>query len=274
MLTHNFRIITGKAVKYMVTLKDENAKDKETVLNDDAAIYQRREEKTERQKFSEMKTFKEKLNYFRMYYLKTVLAVIAIIGLVISLIYTIITPGDEYLLRVAFVDYPFDISLTQEMETDFIEASGITLGEHEKIEFDGSTYQISTRDVSSASVLSTHIMAREIDIMIAPESLYTVYAFNGTLLSLTEELPTDLYAKLTDRFFFCKLKQENESIEDATGDDYVLGIYLDETPFWDKYKQYIFSDERPVVGIVLNGPNRDNAKAFLRYLFENMPEID
>ena len=58
----------------MITLKDADAKEKETVLDDDASIYQRREKKTERQKFSEMKTPHDKLNYFRMYYLRGTLA--------------------------------------------------------------------------------------------------------------------------------------------------------------------------------------------------------
>ena len=73
-------------------------------------------------------------------------------------------------------------------------------------------------------------MAREIDIVIAPESSFLAYAFNGTMASLTEVLPSDLYGALSNRFFLSKVRQENEGIEDAKGEDYVLGIYLDNTP--------------------------------------------
>ena len=254
---------------FMVTLKDSDAKEKETVLKDDASIYQKREKKSERQKFSEMKTFQEKVNYFKMYYLKMTLAGILIAGLAIYFIYTVASPKDKNLLRVAFVDYFFMDEATTEMAADFIEAKNITLGEHEVITFDGSSYQISgSGNYNAATVFSTHVMAREIDMIIAPESSFKAYAFNGSIGSLTELLPSDLYGELSDRFFLSKLRQENEGIEDAVGEDYVLGIYLDETPFWEKYGSFVQGNDRPVIGIIVNGPNKEYAVEFLRYVFE------
>lgn len=252
----------------MVTLKDSDAKEKETVLKDDASIYQKREKKTEREKFSEMKTFKDKINYFKMYYLKILLAGVVIAGFLIYLIYTVVSPKDKSLLRVAFVDYLFASEVTDEMASDFIDAAGITLGEHEVISFDGTSYQISgSAGYSTATVFSTHVMAKEIDLIIAPESSFQTYAFNGSIGSLTELLPSDLYGALSDRFFLSKVRQKDEALEDAVGEDYVLGIYLDETPFWEKYKHLISSDERPVIGIIINGQHKELAIEFLRYVF-------
>ncbi len=253
----------------MITLKDSDAKEKETVLKDDASIYQKREKKSERQKFSEMKTFQEKVNYFKMYYLKMTLAGILIAVLAVYFIYTVASPKDKSLLRVAFVDYFFMDEVTAQMEADFIEAKNITLGEHEVISFDGTTYQISgSGNYNAATIFSTHVMAREIDIIIAPESSFQTYAFNGSIGSLTELLPSDLYGRLSDRFFLSKLRQENEGLEDAVGEDYVLGIYLDETAFWEKYGQPIQGEDRPVIGMIINAPNMEYAVEFLRYVFE------
>ncbi|MDE7325977.1 MAG: hypothetical protein K2N63_06860 [Lachnospiraceae bacterium] len=253
----------------MVTLKDNDAKEKETVLKDDASIYQKREEKSERQKFREMKTFQDKLNYFKMYYLKMVLVGVLVIGLVIYFIYTVASPKDKNLLRVAFVDYFFMDEVTTQMADDFIKEKNITLGEHEIISFDGTSYQISgSGNYNTATVFSTHVMAKEIDMVIAPESSFLAYAFNGTMASLTELLPSDLYGALSNRFFLSKVRQENEDFKDATGEDYVLGIYLDGTPFWEKYGQSVQGNDRPVIGIIVNGPNREQAIEFLRYLFE------
>ena len=123
----------------MITLKDADAKEKETVLDDDASIYQRREKKTERQKFSEMKTSQDKLNYFRMYYLKGTLATIVVAGLLIYLVYTILSPKDHFLLRVAFIDYLFDTQQTDQMAAEFIDAADIMLEDHELISFDGTS---------------------------------------------------------------------------------------------------------------------------------------
>lgn len=253
----------------MVTLKDNDAKEKETVLKDDASIYQKREEKTERQKFSEMKTFKDKYNYFKMYYLKMVIVGGLVLGLIIYFIYTIASPKDKNLLRVDFVDYFFADEVTGQMADEFIQAKDITLADHEVISFDGTSYQISgSGNYNTATVFSTHVMAREIDIVIAPESSFLAYAFNGTMASLTEVLPSDLYGALSNRFFLSKVRQENEGIEDAKGEDYVLGIYLDNTPFWEKYGKSIQNENRPVIGIIVNGQNKERAIEFLRYLFE------
>ncbi len=252
----------------MITLKDSDAKEKQTTLKDDAAIYQKREPKSERQKFSELKTFEDKMKYFRMYYLKGLLAVLAIAALGIYIIYTIVSPKDEFLLRVAFVDYLFDSKPTEKMAEDFISASGIEPGEHEIILFDGLSYQVSGGDINAAAVFTAHIMAREIDAVIAPESTFSKYAYNGmTMTSLTETLPADLYAALSDRFFLSAVRK-SEGSGDASEEQYVVGLYLDETPFWKEYSTLIRSEERPVVGIVLNSKNKENAVRLLRWLFE------
>ena len=47
-----------------------------------------------------------------------------------------------------------------------------------------------------------------------------------------------------------------------------LGIYLDNTPFWEKYGKSIQNENRPVIGIIVNGQNKERAIEFLRYLFE------
>lgn len=252
----------------MIIMKEPGTEKKPTTLKDDAAIYQKREPKSERQKFSEMKTFSDKIKYIRMYYLRTGLLFALIFALLIYLIYVIVSPKDTSLMRVAFVDYQFSSELTNTMMTDFMESENITLDEHEILEFDGTTYQISNSyDHGSATVLATHIMAREIDIFIAPESTFQSYAFNGMIGSLTEILPSDIYSALADSFFLSKVKQEDEIFENAYGDDFVLGIYLDETPFWEEYSQYVNSEERPVIGIVANSKNRDMAISFLRFVF-------
>lgn len=252
----------------MIVMKDPDAKEKQTTLDDSASIYQKREKKSERQKFSEMNTFSEKVKYFKMYYLKSVLAAILIIGVVVSIIYTMVAPKDQYVLRVAFVDYPFTEIVTKPMEEEFLAESGLTLGDREVIDFDGTTYSLSSDyDYSASATLATHIMAGELDVFIAPESTFRSYAFNGTIGSLTELLPSDVYSALTDSFLYQQIKQEDEDISEASGEEYVLGIYLDETPFWEKYGSYSNSTERPVVGIVINSKHKENAITFLRYLF-------
>lgn len=251
----------------MITLKDPDAKDKPTALKEDAEIYQKREPKTERQKFQEMKTGKDKLKYLRTYYLKPAIFCTLGLGLAIYFLYTVLSPKDQCRLKVAFVDYPFSKLVTDNMAADFMEASNIVLQEHEIIDFDGTTYHVSdSLDFNSAAILTTHIMAKEIDVFVAPESTFQNYAFSGIMGSLTELLPSDLYSALSDRFFISHVKEAGEIEGKASKEEYVFGIYLDETPFWEVYGIYANPSERPVIGIVTNGQNKDMAVDFLRYL--------
>ncbi|MBQ9118519.1 MAG: hypothetical protein IJY09_00490 [Lachnospiraceae bacterium] len=259
----------------MITMKDSDNTEKKTVLDDSAAIYQRREQKTERQKFSEMKTFSEKVAYFRMYHLKPMLAGIIIIAIIVSILYTVFSPKAKCVLSVAFVNYAFPTVATDPMKEDFMESSGLVLGEREMVRFDATTYINTTTDYSSASALAAHVMACELDIFIAPESTFKNYSFNGTLGSLTEILPSDLSSALSEDFFYHQIRIEDEDISEATGEKYVLGIYLEDTAFWDTYSGYVSADpsnlsddERPIVGIVVNSKNKENAITFLRYLFD------
>lgn len=245
----------------MIVIKDPNAKEKPTTLQDDASIYQKREEKTERQKFHEMKTWSDRANYFRAYYLKPTIAGVCIAALAVYFLYTVLSPKDKSLLRVAFVNYTFAPAVTDDMKAAFLEAAEITLGEHEVMEFDGTTYQLGGYDYNGSAILLTHIMAKEIDIFIAPEATFQGYASNGSIASLTEVLPSDLYSALSDHFFISRT-------EDDMAADQVLGIYLDMTPFWERYGEGIDSAERPVIGIVANSQHKEMAIDYIRYLFQ------
>lgn len=253
----------------MIISKDPNQTEQKTILDDSAAIYQKREKKSERQKFSEMKTFSDKIKYIRMYYLAKVLGIAAVLALVISVIYTMVKPKPECVLRIAFVNSQFSDEITDEMEQDFINSDYFTLGEMEELIFDGTTYRMNSIDYTAQMALSTHIMAGDIDMMIAPESYFLDYAFNSTFGNLEQILPQDLKDKVEGQTFFCKLRQDDEEYENATGDEYFVGVYIENTAFWDKYKIHDYNKEPLVAGIVISSKHKDNAIAYLNYLFHN-----
>lgn len=253
----------------MIISKDPNQTEQKTILDDSAAIYQKREEKSERQKFSEMKTFSDKIKYIRMYYLAKVLGITTVLALVISVIYTMVKPKPECVLRIAFVNSQFSDEITEEMEQDFINSDYFTLGEMEELIFDGTTYRMNSVDYTAQMALSTHIMAGDIDMMIAPESYFLDYAFNSTFGNLEQILPQKLKDKVEGQTFSCKLRQDDEEYEDATGDEYFVGVYIENTAFWDKYKIHDYNKEPLVAGIVISSEHKDNAIAYLNYLFQN-----
>lgn len=234
---------------------------KETRLDDNAALYQRRQEKTEKQKFKELNG-KEKWQYFKDYYLRKLLATVVILSFVGYFLYTVLSPKPQNLLSVACANYSFEDDRINELEKEIGDYLKID-PENQEVLFD-STYYLTDQDITSAQKLAVLFAAQDLDVFIAPESKFSEYAFSGSLWSLSDKLPPDLISALSDKFYSSQLRQDEESIQDASGPSYVFGIYLSDT---ELFKGYPVEDP-PVLGIVLSGQNTENAVQFIRYLFD------
>lgn len=233
---------------------------KQTRLDDNASIYERRNPKSERQKLSEMNG-REKWQYFKDYYFKKTVISVLLISLVGYFLYTVLSPKPETVLHIACANYQFSKEQIEQLEQEVADYLGINPNTQEVL-FDPS-YILSDFDYSSAEKLSVLAFARELDVLIVPESKFQEYAFSGSLWSLSDQLPTDLYSALSDKFYLSQLRQDEESYENATGPSYVFGIYLDEVELFKNYP----TEDPPVLGIVLSGENNENAVEFIRYLF-------
>ncbi len=231
---------------------------KNTTLDNSAEIYQPRIQQTEKQKLSEM-TFKEKVSYFNNYYRSKTIIIILICILVIYFAYSVLTPKPENVLYVAVLNNALDSETATTLQSDF--------GEHLKIDPKTQTilldtsFIIGTGDASEYSLsneqkLATYFYAAEIDVIIAPESSFTKYAYYGNLDKLSDQLPTDLCSSLADSFYYSPLE------EDPTVSAY--GIYLDGATIYDKNGEIM---DRPVLGIVANSKYKQNVVEFIRYLF-------
>ncbi len=236
---------------------------KETVLDDGADIYQRRIQKSEKQKFSELHG-RDKWQYFKDYYFTKLVVIIIAIAFIGYFFYTILAPKPETVLHVAVANFAFPESQVTKVQDEFGEYLNIDT-ENEEIYFDTS-YTLSESDYTSAERIATYIYAGELDVFIAPESQFRNYAVSGMFSPLSDQLPTDLYSFLSDSFFSSALRVEDEETADnATGPVSVYGIYLDEIPLFSQYGTF---EDRPVLGIVASSTHNENAVEFIRYLFE------
>lgn len=230
---------------------------KKTVLGNNATIYQAREQKSEKQKFKEM-SFKEKLVHFRSYYaLKLVISLLVIAG-VVSLIYNIFKPKVEDALYAIVLNYSINDETVQVMEKEFSDI--LEIGDMEQVRIDNSFYFGEDNfDVSANSAtqmkLTTYLANKEIDIIIAPESLFKNYIQSGFFDNLEGQLPTDLFSKLTDRLYLGKTEE--------VPTDIAYGIVLDDLPLYEN----INLKESQVLGIVVNSEKKENGIQFIRYLF-------
>ncbi len=240
-----------------------------TRLDDNAEIYKRREPKTEKEKLSEL-DFSGKIEYFRNYYLKKLLATLLIGGILLWVIITIVTPKPEKVLNVALVNFPISQEDIQQMTSDLNEILEVDK-ETQQIVFDTS-FDLKNLDYASAEKIMTYTFAGEIDIFIAPESEFLKYAFSNIMSPLTDLLPTDLYSTINaDDFFICKTRLDDEELpSEAQGPEGVYGIYISEHPMFDFFTEESVKSDPPVLGVIISGKNQENALAFIQYLLSQM----
>lgn len=230
---------------------------KETRLSDSAEIYKLREEKSERQKLKNM-TFKEKITYFNNYYRTKTIIGIVVIGFLIYFSYTIFGPRTETILYIASlngaIDYDSGNLLGEEIENYL----GIDT-KQEEVFVDTSIYLDGTSEYTSSNIqkFSTLLMAKELDIIIADEDTFEKYANQGYFCKLSDQLPTQLFSKLSDHFYISSTEEDT--------DHAAYGIYLETSSLYGE--DYTFY-KRPVLGIVVNSEFKDNCISFIQYLFK------
>lgn len=233
---------------------------KSTTLDDSASIYQPRQKKTEKQKFSEM-TFKEKVIYFNDYYkVKTIVLIIAIIG-IIYIVYNILTPDPKTVLHVTSINNSINTETAEALENNLSDYLSLDK-EKEHILIDtsiylGDTEVMSSLDIASETKLMTQFYASEIDILIAPEKEFTKYAEAGFFSKLSDQLTTEMCSNLADSFFYTQTEESQ-----AKG---AYGIYLKNSKIYDKDGQPI---QNPALGIAVNSKYSENAVEFIKYIFD------
>ncbi len=232
---------------------------KKTVLDDSADIYNRRQEQSEKQKLSEM-TLKEKISYFNSYYRLKTLVSIGIVAFMAYMAYTMLTPKPETILYTAVINSALDDEMATALQNDFGQQLGIDT-ETQEIRVDtsyflGSEDNASEYTLSTEQKLVTYFYAGEIDVLIAPESVFSKYAGFGYFSKLSDQLPTDLCTALADSFYYAAT--EESPAESA------YGIYLNGAEIYDGKGQLI---DKPVLGIVANSKYKQNGVELIRYLF-------
>ncbi len=202
----------------------EHIDEKKTTLEDDASIYQKREDREEsksvKEKWSQLDR-KGKWQFFVDYYLLKLIFVLFFGGIIISLLYTMLKPKPDELTYIALLDNRLDaVSVEEFFEKCVTDDMGLDAKKY-TITCNTSLLSDSTSD---ASTISTFMFAGAIDIFIAPKDALTRYVETKTLLAFDLDLPEDIRAILTeDDFYYAVSPIDNNS--------HVFGICLDDTPF-------------------------------------------
>lgn len=236
-----------------------NIEYKKTALDDNASIYDHStDNKTEKEKLSEM-NFKQKLEYFKNYYLAKTLGIIAIVAILFSVFYSIFSKGKEEILYVAVIDGTLAEEQTDTFMADFKEKIGFD-EETQSIMIDDNFYFGNSMDYTYLQRFSTYCAVGQIDITVMPRSQFENYAANGFFSEVAEVLPTDLQVKLLNQMVEASLVDETGAV--IEGSSKVYGIKISELPLY----KGLSIDEDIILAFNVNSKHSETAVEFLRYL--------
>lgn len=235
---------------------------RQSVLEDDASLFQIQEEKTEKQKWTEM-DFKQRLHYFIDYYL---LKCIICIGLAVFagiVLWTVLKPQKDRELFLAVVHNSMIPEEKEALEQLFTEMF-ITDPKQQEIRVDDSFPVGYEADAK----LSAFLAAQEIDLIVTNEEHFQALAKNDCFVNLEEFMPE--FAKDHSEFLYRTegysedtTTEETPSVKDIQNKK-AYGINVTDCT---RIKQSWYQEDDAILGIVQNCKQPENAAAALEKLF-------
>ncbi len=235
---------------------------KKTALDDDASIYQKRVEETEKEKWSKMNGG-QRWQYFKDYYLlKVIVGSIAVV-FVGFVVWSVLKPKDEIVLYVAVVDEQFDDEKEEALTQELNELFGVD-GKRYKVFIDDLIYL----DNGGMEKLQTLTYTDRLDVIIADKENYQRLAGMGFFQAADQYLGEEKTAEYEEFFVEAAGYEENkelsfENVETGTGEVLPYGIDISGSERFSQVKNYL---ESPVLSFVVDNQNSEHAVEFLDYL--------
>ena len=204
--------------------------------------------------------FKDKLLYFKDYYLLTTLGIAAVCTFLFALMYTMLTAPDDTALGIFLYNDTGDSSNTELIDS-FAQYMEIDTKKH-NVYLDASmSYSPQMGDYDAYVGLEkamAAITAKDLDVIVADADTIDYFAKCELLGNLKTMLPQELLEVCEDRFYYAQIGTESELIP--------VGISVSDAPKLDEYHYYV--DKEPIYSFIVNSENTDNAVEFLKYLYK------
>lgn len=246
-----------------------NLKGKKTSLEEEALIYeQRNENQSEKEKWSQMDA-QQKRTHFMTYYLKYIL-----IGLVICIvagffIYSDVIRKKEVVYNCALVNERATELPIEGFSQGFLKTMNLdpekNMASFHMFFTDGKLAQeVGASAASDLTQISAEIVAAQLDSMIADETYIEMYRDNNFFEDLSTFLTQEEQAKIEKYFYIPK---------DNNPEQKPYGIYLDQC---EKYQE-IFEGgggivEKPIFGIITNSSKKESSRKLIYYMFPELQE--
>lgn len=237
---------------------------KKTALDDDAEIYQKQEEKTEKEKWKQMDG-KARMQYFVDYYLAKVIVAVIIIGIGASLLWHFFKPKDETVLYAAVIDESLDAGKLADMTSE-LEKICQADGKHQKVKIDDSFY---LKDQALAR-LEVYIESKQVDVIIADQKTFKKLAGYGYFENVDKFAKNHNLRGYENLYVYANGQKDADSgspEEDGTakGKSLPYGIDLSGA---EKYMDMTSYGKHPVFAVAANGQHGKNTVKFLNYLMQ------
>lgn len=213
--------------------------------------------KSEREKLRSM-SMKDRLWYIWAYYKFHFLAVLVVAGIIWSVGAAMYQKTFETAFYCVYLNNRSEVELdTAPLEQGFAEYLG--LGEKQLITTESTyiSYGEEATEFSYASMakITALVASKELDIIIGDRDNMEHYASMDGMLDLETGLPAETLELVRDRLIYSV---------GTDGAEHAYGISLADTWF---AKESHLAQDPPILGIISNSTHKDNAVAFLHYVF-------
>lgn len=240
-------------------------RDKSTV-EENASIYKKQDERRENLKLKDLQG-KEKLAYFRDYYLVKVIVAVALVAVVVGILISVLKPSPENVISAAVVENPMLNAQVAQIEKDLTEMF-VKDEAKESILFDTNYYLGSTYGAYSVMKLSTMIAAGDLDIMILPRDNFQTQLNGDAVARLEDVFGSEELEKWSDLIIAATPYETDMNTGETTYyaegnyglsfNKYLegLGLELDE-----EHSEYIFC-------VTSNTPHTEACRQVAHYFFD------
>lgn len=215
----------------------QNIDFKKSTLDDDASIYQKKEErddaKTAKQKWAALNGA-EKRQYFKDYYMKPLLVGAFILILVVYAVYTSVRDNATTKFYLAVMSEYY-------MDNEAMEAHLETLEEHwqfSKRERAVYSTDLSLSDSASLSTFVTHLYAGSLNAVIGTKEQLSNYGYYFT--DFEEELSEEIYDQIPEEAWcILDFETQNPDQESPTPMSSCCAVYVKYTIFADDFNKNV-----------------------------------
>lgn len=243
--------------------------DDETKLDRDAEIYTKRTKESEKEIRKNLDS-KQKLQYFKDYYLPKILVGLLMAALLVWLGRDFFADRKDVVLYITIVDDVIAPDKVEELKHEFEELLDVDTQKQEIV----INADFSSNSMDSMSQLTTYMFAGEVDVVIAPPKEFETLGRTGHFMTYDQSDVTSFYGHYEEEERLYVTIEDTDSVTDGREkevDEISLengegktncGLSLKNSR---RLKAAGSVLEEPCVGIVNNSPNKKNARTSIQY---------